>query len=150
MNPADLDDYLEQTVRFDGITIPPAACRADDGPTVMVPAPAMAALAAGSAHTTQKRPSYQPVEMPPAMLAALSQALPSTRRSTPPSEFRTLHATPRALGRGDAQVFSARRFRQPIAQGAQAAADDPAMRRAVIGIWTVAALLFATLGVLVK
>ena len=29
-------------------------------------------------------------------------------------------------------------------------ADDPAMRRAVIGIWAVAAVLFATLGILVR
>jgi hypothetical protein len=124
MNAADLDDYLERTVRFDGMSIPPQALRDEDGPTVSVPAPAMAILAARSARTTNRRAAYS--GYPPSM---------------------TAHATPRALGRGDAQLFTGRRLRGPLAQAVE---DDPAMRRAVIGIWMVAAFLFATLGILVK
>ena len=121
MNSADLDDYLERTVRFDGVTIPPQAMREDDGPTLMVPPPAMAVLAAKSALSTSRREAY--------------------------SGYPTAMDSPRALGRGDARLFSGRRLRGPLAQAVD---DDPAMRRAVIGIWTVAALLFATLGILVK
>jgi hypothetical protein len=125
MHAADLDEYLEHTVRFEGISIPPQAMRDDDGPTVTVPAPTMAVLAAQSARSTSRRSAYS--GYPPA----------------------TAHATPRALGRGDAQLFTARRLRGPVGQ-ALAAEDDTEMRMAVIGIWMVAAFLFATLGILVK
>jgi hypothetical protein len=107
MNPADLDDYLERTVRFDGLSIPPQAMRDDDGPTLMVPPPAMAVLAARSARSTNRRAAYS---------------------GYPPSSgARTAQASPRALG-----------------------VEDAGMRHAVIGIWMVAAFLFATLGILVK
>jgi hypothetical protein len=129
MNAADLDDYLERTVRFDSMSIPPLAMRDEDGPTVNVPAPAMAILAARSARSTSRRAAYS--GYPPSMTAPCLTAL----------------ATPRALGRGDAQLFTGRRLRGPLAQAVE---DDPAMRRAVIGIWMVAAFLFATLGILVK
>jgi hypothetical protein len=126
MMAADLDEYLERTVRFEGISIPPQAMRDDDGPTVTVPAPTMAVLAAHSARSTSRRAAYS--GYPPAL---------------------TAHATPRALGRGDAQLFTARRLRGPVGQ-TLAAEDDTEMRMAVIGIWMVAAFLFATLGILVK
>ena len=109
MEAVDLDEYLERTVRFDGISIPPQAMREDDGPTVTMPAPAMAALAAQSARSTSRRAAYSGYPPP---------------------------------------VFTGRRLRSPI--GHEATADDPAMRNAVIGIWMVAAFLFATLGILVK
>ena len=126
MNAADLDEYLERTVRFDGATIPPQAMREDDGPTLMVPPPAMAVLAAKSALTTSRRQAYSGYPTAPA---------------TPRSR------APRALGKGDARLFTGRRLRGPLAQAVD---EDPAMRRAVIGIWTVAAFLFAMLGILVK
>lgn len=111
MDAVDLDEYLERTVRFDGISIPPQAMREDDGPTVTMPAPAVAALAAQSARSTTRRAAYSGYPAP-------------------------------------APVFTGRRLRSPIAQAVEA--DDPAMRNAVIGIWMVAAFLFATLGILVK
>lgn len=128
MNAVDLDEYLERTVRFDGVSIPPQALRQDDGPTLSVPPPAMAALAAKSARTTGRRAAYS--GYPPALSALTAQA------------------TPRALGRGDAQLFTGRRIRGPVTHAIDT--NDPEMRRAVIGIWMVAAFLFAMLGVLVK
>lgn len=111
MNAADLDEYLERTVRFDGVSIPPEAMRDDDGATVTMPAPAMAALAARSARSTSRRAAYS--------------------------------GYPPAVG-----ALTGRRIRGPVAQAIEA--DDPEMRRAVIGIWMVAAFLVATLGILVK
>lgn len=127
MNTADLDDYLERTVRFDGFTMPPSAMRDEDGPTLMVAPPAMAVLAAQSARSTRRRAAYS--GYPPAL---------------------TAQASPRALGRGDAQLFTGRRLRGPVSQAMALGVEDPEMRHAVIGIWMVAAFLFATLGILVK
>jgi hypothetical protein len=108
MHAADLDEYLERTVRFDGVSIPSAALREEDGPTTIVPPPAMAVLAARSARSTNRRAAYS----------------------------------------GYPPMFTGRRLRGPFAQAAEA--EDPEMRAAVIGIWMVAAFLFATLGILVK
>ena len=109
MEAADLDEYLERTVRFDAISIPPQAMRDDDGPTLAVAPPAMAVLAAQSARTTSRRAAYS---------------------GYPP------------------EVFTTRRLRSPSGEAVDA--DDAEMRLAVIGIWMVAAFLFATLGILVK
>lgn len=111
MEAVDLDEYLERTVRFDGISIPPQAIRGDDGPTVTVPAPAMAVLAAQSARSTSRRAAYSGYPPP---------------------------------------VFTGRRLRTRIGHARAVEAENPAMRNAVIGIWMVAAFLFATLGILAK
>lgn len=109
MMTAELDDYLERTVRFDGASIPARALRDDDGPTTIVPPPSMAVLAAmTAARSTSRRDAYS----------------------------------------GYPPVFTGRRLRGPFAQATEV--EDPEMRRAVIGIWMVAAFLFATLGILVK
>jgi len=103
MDASDLDEYLERTVRFDGVSLLPEACSDDDGRTVTVPPPEMAILAAKTALATSRRAAY--------------------------SGYPTSLASPRAI---------------------RSSQDDAEMRNAVIGIWMVAAFLFATLGILVK
>lgn len=72
----------------------------------------------------------------PGALAALASASVPSPRPVPKPAVTT-------------SLFTARRLRRPIATKPEPD-DDAAMRNAVIGIWTVAAILFAMLGILVR